>query len=202
MTKGTNGAPANTPHFLRRDWGGAMLIFLVAVVASQLWKPAVFAVVTAIVCMTNAAAFLVLPQAWAGGFYGTARTARKIREHGRQLARIVHAIRVQLSQADTLVCHAQEYLPLGLRHLQVYLPEFEQYQLAIDAAMLSPVGKPMMWVRGGRLDFAAGTELTGRRVLALIVPHGTSLEDYARYMDVHQCDVAARKRRQCVHRTS
>ncbi len=161
-------------------------IILVAVVASQLRKPAVFATVTAIACMTNAAAFLVLPQAWAGVFYGTARTAREIREHDRQLARIVHAIRVQLSPADTLVCHAQEYLPLGLRHLQLYLPEFEQYQLAIDASMLSPVGKPMMRVRGGRLDFAAGTELTGRRVLALIVPHGTSLEDYARYMDVRQ----------------
>jgi hypothetical protein len=159
-------------------------IILVAVVASQLRKPAVFAAVTAIVCMTNAAAFLVLPQAWGGVFYGTARTGRAIREHDRQLARIVHAIRVQLSPADTLVCHAQEYLPLGLRHLQLYLPEFEQYQLAIDAAMLSPVGKPMMRVRGGRLDFAAGPELTGRRVLALIVPHGTSLEDYARYMDV------------------
>ena len=161
-------------------------IILVAVVASQLRKPAVFAVVTAIACMTNAAAFLVLPQAWAGVFYGTARTAREIRGHDRQLARIVHAIRVQLSPADTLVCHAQEYLPLGLRHLQVYLPEFEQYQLAIDASMLSPVGKPMMRVRGGRLDFAAGTDLTGRRVLALIVPHGTSLKDYARYLDVRQ----------------
>ncbi len=161
-------------------------IILVAVVASQLRKPAVFAVVTAVVCMTNAAAFLVLPQAWSGVFYGTARTAREIREHDRQLARIVHAIRVRLNPADTLILHAQEYLPLGLRHLQLYLPEFEQYQLAIDAAMLSPVGKPMMRVRGGRLDFAAGTELTGRRVLALIVPRGTSLEDYARYMDVRQ----------------
>jgi hypothetical protein len=57
---------------------------------------------------------------------------------------------------------------------------------AIGATMLSPVGKPMMRERGGRLDFAAAPELTGRRVLALIVPHGISLEDYARYMDVRQ----------------
>jgi hypothetical protein len=161
-------------------------IILVAVVASQLRRPAVFASVTAVACMTNAAAFLALPQAWAGVFYGTARTAREIREHDRQLARIVRAIRTQLSPADTLVCHAQEYLPLGLRHLQLYLPEFEQYQLAIDASMLSPAGKPMMRVRGGRLDFAAGTDLTGKQVLALVVPDGTSLEDYARYMDVRQ----------------
>jgi hypothetical protein len=161
-------------------------IILVAVVASQLRKPAMFATVTAAVCIVNAAAFLVWPQAWAGVFYSTARTAREIREHDRQLARIVHAIRVQLSPADTLVCHAQEYLPLGLRHLQLYLPEFEQYQLAIDPAMLSPVDRPMMRVRGGRLDFAAGIESTGKRVLALIVPQGTSLEDYARYLDVRQ----------------
>ena len=158
-------------------------IILVAVVAGQLRNATVFRVVTAIVCIVNASAFLVWPQAWAGWFFGTGRTAREIREHDRELVRIVHVIRAQLNPAEALVCHAQEYLPLGLRHTQLYLPEFEQYQLVLDPVMLSRPGKPMMRVHKGRLDFVRAPELDGKRVLALIVPRGTSLDDYTRYVD-------------------
>ena len=112
------------------------------------------------------------------------RTARELREHDLELAQIVHAIRNQLNPRETIVCHAHEYLPLGLRHLQLYLPEFEQYQLVIDPAMTSPTDQAMMRIQGGRLSFARRVELTGKRVAALVVPRGTSLDDYAPHVDL------------------
>jgi hypothetical protein len=162
------------------------LIILVAIAAGQLQKPAVFGVVTAVVCIVNAVVFLAWPRPWDGLFFHAGRTAREIREHDHQVAQMVFAIRNQLNPGETAICHAREYLPLGLRHLQLYLPEFEQYQLTIDPAMLSPADRPMMSIRGGQLDFVRGLELTGKRVLALIVPRGTSLEDYAQYFDVQR----------------
>lgn len=44
----------------------------------------------------------------------------------------------------------------------------------------------MMKVVAGRLEFARGIELRGKRVLALIVPRGTSLQDYDSYFDVRE----------------
>ena len=160
------------------------LIILVAVVANELRKRALFGAVTASLCLVNAATFLAWPRQWDGVFFHVGRTARELREHDQELAQIVHAIRHQLDPKETIVCHAHEYLPLGLRHLQLYLPEFEQYQLAIDPVMLSPADKPMMRIRGGRLGFVRGLELAGKRVLALVVPRGTSLEDYAPHFDL------------------
>lgn len=160
------------------------LIILVAVAAGQLRKPAVFVAVTAVICLVNAMVFLAWPQAWDGLFFHFGRTAREIREHDRQLAQMVYAIRSELNPSETVIYHAHEYLPLGLRHLQLYLPEFEQYQLALDPAKLYPADKPMMRIRGGRLDFARGIELTRKRMVALVVPTGTSLEDYTPYFDL------------------
>jgi hypothetical protein len=161
-------------------------LILAAVVVSQLRRLAVFATVTAVVCVVNVAAFLAWPPAWDGVFFRLGRTAREIRDHDRQLARMVFAIRNQFDPAETLICHARLYLPLGIRHLQLYLPEFEQYQLKFDPAMLSPAGRPMTSIRGGRLNFVRKNETSGKRVLALIVPQGTLLEDYAGYVDVRQ----------------
>jgi len=161
-------------------------IILAAVAASQLRKPAIFGTTVTAVCLINAAAFLALPPLWDRAFYGTGRTAQKIQEHDRELSRIIHAIRARLDPSETLICHAQVYLPLGLRHLQLYLPEYEQYQFVVDRAMLTPVDRPMMRVLGGRLGFVRGPELTGKRVLALIVPRGTSLDDHTRYVDTRE----------------
>jgi hypothetical protein len=134
----------------------------------------------------NVAAFLAWPPGWDGVFFRLGRTAREIRGHDRQLARMVFAIRSQFDPAETLICHARLYLPLGIRHLQLYVPEFEQYQLKFDPAMLSPVGRPMTSIRGGRLDFVRRNETGGKRVLALIVPWGTSLEEYDGYLDLRR----------------
>ena len=159
-------------------------IILTAVVASELRKPALYGAVTGSLCLVNAAAFLAWPSQWDGVFLHVGRTAREIRQHDRQLAQVVAAIRNGLSPGETVVCHAREYLPLGLRHLQLYLSDFEQYQLTLDPVMLSPADRPMMSIRGGRLDFVRGPDLAGKRVVALVVPQGTSLEDYTPYFDL------------------
>lgn len=160
------------------------LIILTALIAAQLQKRGMYVATVTAVCAVNIFAFTAWPQSWDKVFFGNGRTAREIREHDRQLNRMTSAIRNQLNPRETVICHAREYLPLGLRHLQFYLPEFEQYQLAIDPAMLSPADKPMMMIREGRLEFVRGVDLTGKRVLALVVPRGTSLQDYAPYFDV------------------
>jgi hypothetical protein len=157
-----------------------------AVIVAQLQKQGVYLVVMTAVCAANTVVFTAWPRNWDKVFWGNGRTAREIREHDEQVAQMVSAIHSQLKPEETVICHAREHLPLGLRHLQLYLPEFEQYQLAFDPAMLSPAGKPVMMVRDGRLEFVHGMDLTGMRVLALIVPKGTSLQDYAPYFDVRK----------------
>src|SRR5579859_1814991 len=120
------------------------LLVLVALAMSELRSKVVIVIVTFLLCLANVAAFLVWPRTWSGVFYGTELTAQRIRDHDQEVARIVHAIRSELPPGETAICHAREYLPLGLRHLQLYLPEFEQYQLRPDAVMLAPADKPMM----------------------------------------------------------
>jgi hypothetical protein len=159
-------------------------LILTAVIASELRSPALFGAVTGSLCLVNAVAFLSWPSRWDGIFYHLGRTAREIREHDRQLGEVVSAIRTELDPAGTVICHAREYLPLGLRHLQLYLPEFDQDQLAIDPVMVSPVERPMMIVREGRLGFVHGLEVNGKRVLALVVPQGTFLKDYSTHFEL------------------
>lgn len=159
-------------------------LLVTAIVVAQLQRRWMYIGAVTVVCAMNAFTFTAWPRSWDEAFFGIGRTAREIREHDQQLAQVIHTIRRHLNPAEAAICHAREYLPLGLRHLQLYLPEFEQYQLALDPVMLSPAGKPMMRIRGGRLDFARGIEPTGKRVLALVVPRGTSLEDYTAYFDL------------------
>jgi len=164
-------------------------LLVVGVIVGQLQKRWKYVTVVAAICGTNIYAFVAWPRAWDGFFFGMARTARELREHDRELAQIVGAIRSQLDPKETIICEAHEYLPLGLKHLQLYLPEFEQYQLAIDPVMPFPTDKPMMRIRGGHLGFAGRIDLTGKRVLALVVPRGTSLEDYASHVDLSDAEL-------------
>jgi hypothetical protein len=162
------------------------LILLTAVVSARLRKRGMYIATVTAVCVVNIFAFTAWPRSWDGVFFGNGRTAREIREHDQQLNQMVSAIRHQLNPQETVICHAREYLPLGLRHLQLYLPEYQQYQMALDPAMLSPADKPMMATRDGRLAFVRGVDLAGMRTLALIVPRGTSLDDYASYFDIQK----------------
>ena len=165
------------------------LLLVTAVVAARLQRRWMYIGTVTAVCVVNVLTFTEAPQDWDRVFILTGYSAHQIREHDRQVASIVRAIHAQLKPEDTLVCHAQEYLPLGLRHLQLHLPEYEQYQFAVDRAMLSPAGKPMMRVLGGQLGFVSGPELAGKRVLALIVPRGTSLDNYTRYVYIRGAEL-------------
>src|SRR5262249_28782699 len=135
--------------------------------------------VTSIVCAANLLIFTAAPQAWDRVFILTGYSAHQIRDHDNEVEHIVRAIREQLPADDTVILHALEYLPLGLRHLQLHLPEYEQYQLAIDRALPLPVDRPLIHIVNGRLEFAARPQSGAKRKLALIVPSGASLESYA-----------------------
>ena len=88
----------------------------------------------------------------------------------RQVLETVAAIRANCVPGETLLCHAGEYLHFGLRQFQVMLPEFDEVQLSPDPTMLTPAGKPLMAVRGGRLEFVRGLDAFGDRTNVLIVP--------------------------------
>lgn len=155
------------------------LLLLAAVVLGRIpWS------VTLLVCAVNVAAFVAWPPAWDRVFFGTARTARAIRERDRQLGETVAVIRSQCPPSGTVVCHAAEYLHFGLKQFQLLLPEYDQYQLQLDSTMLTPPGKPMMAVRDGKLRFVSGVEWDGKRTGLLIVPPGLSPEIFEPYLVV------------------
>ncbi len=71
----------------------------------------------------------------------------------------------------------------GMRHFQLYLPEFDQYQLALDDAVVSPKGNPMQCVHDGRWQFVGGIEHSHKRVALLVVPPGSSVDIFKPYFD-------------------
>jgi hypothetical protein len=151
------------PGYVLNFLPGLLLLAAVALANTQ-W-PA-----TLVVCAFNIFAFIAWPAAWDGVFFGTARTACEIRTRDRQLGDAVAAIRLQCLPAQTVVCHAGEYLHFGLRQFQLILPEFDQYQLQLDPTMLTPPGQPMMRVHNGQLEFAHGIDWAGKPVAVLVVP--------------------------------
>jgi hypothetical protein len=149
------------------------LLLLVAVAVSQLRSGVVFAGAVAALCAASAAVFLVLPRTWDDTlFYGWGCSAREIRVHDEQLASAVEMIRAECKPSTAIICHASEFLNFGLRQFQLYLPEFEQYLLELDSAMVTPPDKPMLSVRGEELGFVSGPPLDSKRTVLLIVPPG------------------------------
>jgi hypothetical protein len=140
-----------------------------------------------LVCAFNIFAFVAWPPAWDGVFFYVGRTARLLREHQQQTLETVAAIR-RYAPADTCICHATD-LYFGLRQFQLLLPEFDQYQLPLDPAMLTPAGHPMMSVRGGKLVFAKPDDWADKPRAVLVLPPGRSLEIFAPYLDIHKVKV-------------
>jgi hypothetical protein len=60
--------------------------------------------------------------------------------------------------------------------LQQALPEYDQYQLAYDWAMIVPQGKPTLHVFGDRVEFVCKPELSGKQAVLLVVPPDRKLE--------------------------
>ncbi len=153
-----------------------LLLFAAVALAQVQWTA------TAVVCAFNVFTFLAWPAAWDGVFFGVGRTARLLREHHRTTLATIAAIR-RYSPDEAFVCHATD-LYFGLRQFQMLLPEFDQYQLPLDAAMLTPPGKPMLAVRGGQLDFVGPGAWSGKRFALLLVPPGRGLKIFEPYADL------------------
>lgn len=151
-----------------------------AVVAS-LKRPWQRTAILVTICAVNVVAFVSWPARWDGVFFGMARTAREIAEHDAELARIVATIRRSYSPKEVVICHADEFYLYGLRHFQLYLPEYEQYQLIIDGTSVHPPGRPMWRVVDGRLEFVDKLQVDSKKQIVLLVPPGENLDIFARY---------------------
>ncbi len=159
------------------------LLVLAAAAAAQLQRQWVFAFVTAIVSFVNVVAFTAWPSPPDGVFFHAGQTARAIRQHDRELKRLIETIRARYDPADTIVCHAAWFPLLGLRHTQLYLPEFDQCQLQVDPTVLSLPGRSMMYVHGGRVEFANPFAWAEKRIVLLVVPRGRSVNIFQGYFD-------------------
>lgn len=155
-------------------------MLLAAAIVGQLHTVRTFCIVTVAACAMNVLAFLVWPRAWDGVFLHMGRTAREIRLHDEQLAKVVRVIRASYSPADTLICHARGYITFGMRHFQLYAPEYDEFDIEMDSAMLSPIDRPMISAHKGRLEFVARMDLTGKRIVLLVVPPGQDINRFAR----------------------
>jgi hypothetical protein len=144
------------------------------------------------ICAMNIVAFVAWPPHWDVVFFRMARTAREIAEHDAQLSRIVATVRQSYSPKEVIICHADEYFLCGLRHFQLYLPEYKQYQLAIDITTPHPPGKPMWQVRDGRLEFVDKLDMDGYKQLVLLVPPGENVEIFAPYLPLAGVKVLTR----------
>jgi hypothetical protein len=135
------------------------------------------------------AAFAAWPTQWDGSFSGMARTARAITEHDAQLSQIAGTIRRCYSPKSIIVCFSEEYYLCGLRHFQLCLPEYEQYQFVVDGTALHPPGKPMWLVRDGRLEFVDKLNIDGKEGIVLVVPPGEKVEIFAPYLSLASAKV-------------
>jgi hypothetical protein len=159
----------------------AMFLLTAAVVASL--KNIVFRSSTIVViCAVNVISFLAWPALWDRVLFGMARTAHEIDTHDADVSRIDAAIRRSYPPDEVVICHAEEFYLYGIRIFQLYLPEYEQYQLAPDATVLAPPSKRMWHVRNGRLDFVEKPDLGGKKGILLVVPPGETIGIFARYL--------------------
>lgn len=147
------------------------------------------AVVTFIICAGNIVAFAAWPSQWDGVFLWMGRTAREIVVHDTELSRITQAIRRSYSPERVVVCLSDEYYLYGLRHFQLYLPEYEQYQFAIDKTTLHPPGKPQWLIRRGHLEFVDKLDLGDKEGIVLVVPPGEKIDIFAPYLSLARAKV-------------
>jgi len=129
------------------------------------WMPA-------LVIGANLFVFLAWPPAWDGALWGTIPTARGLRGHDELIAKTVALVRAQYDPAETILLHQDGDLFFGLRHFQMHLPEFANYRIDPDEAMIAPPGKPLLRTLAGRMEFVAAVPADGWRVALHVVPPG------------------------------
>jgi hypothetical protein len=158
-------------------------LMVAAVVAAQLRGRWMFTAVVGMVCAVNVFAFTAWPPQWDGIFWGTGRTAREIRQHDARLQATAQLVSSRYSPTEAVLCFAQQHLLFGMRHFQLCLPNFDQYQLLPDRAMVAPEDKPLLRVHEGQLEFVGGIERDGKHTALLIVPPEGKLEMFNPYCD-------------------
>jgi hypothetical protein len=180
MVLGAFGVTEQPGHVLDYLTG---LLLLAAVAISQLRRSWRFGA-TLLVVAANTFCFLAWPEQWDSAFWRVGRTAREIREHDHRWAHWANLMRGQFDPSKTIICFADSSAVAGVRHAQVWLPEFASVQLAEDPTMLAPPGKPLMAARGGKLAFMSIDEVKGFPVKVLVVLPHWRLERYAKYFDI------------------
>ena len=160
------------------------LLLLVSAAVTAWPRLTVWLGITTAIVAVNVAAFLVWPRHWDRLWFGVGLNARELWQHDRELAQVIEAVRSKYHPADVLICHRAVHLGFGLRHFQLYLPEFDQRLLVVDPTTISAAGEPLNWVHEGRLAPASAVTSRGKQVLLLVVPPGLSLGIYQRHVDV------------------
>jgi hypothetical protein len=138
------------------------------------------------VCAFNLFVFFAWPRAWDGALWGTIPTARALGEHDELMARTIRIVRERYNPQDTIICHNHGDLFFGLRHFQLYLPEFANYRMDHDGAMLGDPSKPMQRVWKGQLEFVAAIDMANVRNVLLFLPPGQKVDQFIKYWDVKQ----------------
>jgi hypothetical protein len=186
MILGTVVITKTPGHVLSYLPGWFVLVGVVVAGLKSMWRRVA---VIAAICGANVVAFAAWPPQWDGLFYGMARTARAIAEHDAQLSQMVGTIRRSYLPKSIIVCFSAEYYLCGLRHFQLHLPEYEQYQFVVDETVSHPPGKPMWLVRDGRLTFVDKLDVTGKEGLVLVVPPGEKVDIFAPYLSLASAKV-------------
>jgi hypothetical protein len=162
----------------------AGLIILTAATTTQIECTAMRRAVAVATCIVNTGVFLIQPPSQDAWFLGMARTAQHIRRHDKAVEQTVQIIRARFKPGQTVLYHGAEDIHFGLRQFQLWLPEFEQFQMAYDPVMLSPKDRPVLAVSGGQLVFARRQDVPRDRMEVLLVPPGKSVEIFSSYFDL------------------
>ncbi len=169
------------------------LFLLTAVVVASLKDAWRRGATLAVICAVNVISFVAWSGLWDRVFFGMARTAHEIARHDAQLSETAAAIRHSFSPADVVVCYAEEDYLWGIRHFQIYLPEYDQYQLVIDTTVPHPKGMAMWHVRDGRLGFVDKPDLQDKQGVILSVPPGERVEVFAPYLSMASLKALSKK---------
>jgi 4-amino-4-deoxy-L-arabinose transferase-like glycosyltransferase len=160
------------------------LFLLTGYVMGRIDNSRLGACLVAMVCTVNVLVFLAWPTGWDGVLWGTARTARELRTHDERLEKSVTAIRQRYNPQETVVCHIHGDLFFGLRHFQLYLPEFRQIRLDPDLAMVNPPSRPVMGAMGGKTIFTAQADVTKYQTAILVAPGSLPIDSFHEYFDL------------------
>lgn len=97
---------------------------------------------------------------------------------------MVEATRRFVKSGRVFVCNADKFHLYGLKHLQLHLPEYDNYQLAVDSMTMHPPGKPMWRSRSGLLESVVGVDLETRKGIVFLVPSSQDIGIFKEYVSL------------------